>query len=91
VTYVGSSWSQMPYDRAKAGVYETTEVIAGHGRGAIADMAGFNAILAGEALALIGQRCEFVERAQFIGDPELHDQLDFAQQPIVGRGRNRNE
>ena len=39
----------MPYDRAKAGVYETTEVIAEHGLGAIADMAGVNAIRSGRA------------------------------------------
>jgi hypothetical protein len=39
----------MPYDRAKAGVYETLEVIAEHGLGAIADVAGVNALLTGEA------------------------------------------
>ena len=76
----------MPYDRAKAGVYETTEVIAEHGLGAIADMAGVKAILAGQALPLIGQRRKFVERPQLVGDTNLHDELNFAEQTIISGG-----
>lgn len=85
----------MPYDHCKACVYETEEASALQSRAqtsvgerlidqglAASGPAGGRArasVAAGEG--------ELVEGAQFGGGTGLHDQLDFAEQAIVNRGR----